>query len=48
MTEEEKGAPVWGEEPVKQSGEAAGTEEGPPVRQPRRRGGPPRWRRPPR
>ena len=30
MTEEEKGAPVWGEEPVKQSGEAAGTEEGLP------------------
>ena len=30
MTEEEKGAPVWGEEPVKQSGEAAGKEEGLP------------------
>ena len=30
MTEEEKGAPVWGEEPVKQSGEAAGSEEGLP------------------
>ena len=30
MTEEEKGAPVWGEEPVKQSGEAAGREEGLP------------------
>ena len=30
MTEEEKGAPVWGEEPVKQSGEAAGAGEGLP------------------
>ena len=30
MTEEEKGAPVWGEEPVKQSGEAADKEEGLP------------------